>query len=137
MTTASKEYDFQKVEKVVRQLRAFFAQPSLPTISTLQNHSLRERSTSKSLWLSQSTLPSPENIVCNVLDSGIQSLSRDGRVPLQLPDPIAVDLEWVGCRQNAQTGTDETYLSEKEKYLNLMKEVSSNVTILYVHGGGF
>ena len=118
-------------------MRAFFAQSPMPSISTLQQNSLRERSVPGPVWVSRVSLPCPEDAVRPVLYRGIKSLSSDGWETLKLPSLVPIEVEWVGYKKGVYSKSLEAHMSEKEKYLNLMKEVTSNVTLLYVHGGGF
>ena len=55
---------------------------------------------------------------------------------LGLPVDIAVvKAEWVGyCKTRERSGDA---MSEKEKYNNLQKDVSSDVLLFHVHGGAF
>ncbi len=136
MATPPKKLD-AKVETAVKKMRAFFAQSPMPSVSTLQQNSLRERSVREPVWISRVSLPCPEDAVRTVLYRGIKTLSSDGWETLKLPSLVPVEVEWVGYKKDADAKLLEAHMPEKEKYLNLMKEVTSNVTLLYVHGGGF
>lgn len=136
MATESKNVKV-KVETNVKKLRAFFAQSPMPSISTLQQNSLREKPAPNSAWISRITLPSPEDTVRTVLFQTIQALSSDGLVTPELPSLVPIEAEWTGYRGAIIAATSEDPLSEKDNYINLMKEITSNLTLLYVHGGGF
>lgn len=52
------------------------------------------------------------------------------------PSTAPVEGEWTGYRKDAMPQTPEpANLSEQQKYEELMKETTSNVTIMYLHGG--
>ncbi|KAL6720835.1 hypothetical protein ACLMJK_002760 [Lecanora helva] len=126
---ASKSQEIEaKVEALVKKMRAFFAQSPMP---------LRERSGLQSTWLSQTTLSSPENTIRTVLYEAIRSISKDGWTVFKLHDIVPIDVEWIGYRKDSLHVGDNIGLSEREKYLRLMNDVSSDITIFYVHGGGF
>ena len=126
-----------KLAAAVRKMRAFFAQSPMPSISVLQQTSLRDRPYSQSLWLSHATVPCPEDSIRDLLLHVIDSTSGDGRNIFKPPGIQALDLEWIGHRKTDSTKINDPPLSEKDKYFCLMQEVTSDVTILYVHGGGF
>ena len=126
-----------QVETTTKKLRAFFTQSPMPSVSTLQQNSLRERPAPKSAWISRTILPPPEDTVRTVLFEAIQALSGDEWIAPELPSLIPIEAEWIGHRKKAHTGTLQDSLSEKENYDNLMKEATSNASLLYVHGGGF
>lgn len=125
-----------QVETTTKKLRAFFAQSPMPSVSTLQQNSLRERPAPKSAWISRTILPSPEDTVRTVLFETIQALSSDEWIAPELPSLLPIEAEWIGHRK-AHTRTLQDSSSEKENYYNLVKEVPSNAILLYVHGGGF
>jgi len=136
MAATSKKIE-TKIETAVKKMRAFFAQSPMPSISTLQGNSLKSRSVRGNLWVSRVSLPCPEDAVRTILYLGIRSLSSDGWETLALPSLVPIELEWTGYKKGAESGDLEAPMSEKEKYDNLMREVNSEVTLLYVHGGGF
>ena len=54
------------------------------------------------------------------------------------PSLEPVEGEWVGHRSRlGDVGTRESEITEPEKYGELVKDATSDVTMLYVHGGGF
>ena len=136
MATIPKKLD-AKVETTVQKMRAFFAQSPMPSISTLQQNSLKERPVQGPIWVSRVSLPCPEDAVRTVLFRGIKSLSEDEWEALKLPSLVPIEVEWTGYKARVESKLLQGHMSEKDKYLSLMKEVSSNVTLLYVHGGGF
>ena len=55
-----------------------------------------------------------------------------------IPAVKSVPVEWVGWRANVSSSSDpEPSLPEREKYDNLMKEISRPLTTLYIFGGNF
>ena len=126
-----------QVETATKKLRAFFAQSPMPSVSTLQQNSLRDRSAPRSAWISRTILPSPEDTVRTVLFEAIQALASDGWIAPELPSLLPIEAGWIGHRKKTHTGPLQDSSPEKENYDNLMKEVTSNASLLYVHGGGF
>ena len=126
-----------KIENTVRKFRAFFAQSPMPSISKLQQNSLKERSVLGPMWISRVTLPRPDDAVCMVLCRGIQSISSHGSRTWMPPSLEPVEIEWVGHKVNFDSKLPEAKTTYKENYLNLTKDASSSVTLFYVHGGGF
>lgn len=64
----------------------------------------------------------------------IDSLSRTSEICTK-PNPAPVKGEWVGHQRNVSPQAPEPNITEKGKYHGLMRDVSSEVTMLYVHGG--
>lgn len=89
------------------------------------------------VWVSRVTLPPPEDDHARQALLGIiASLSRNSEFYTK-PNPAPVKGEWVGRRRNVSPQAPEPGITEKEKYDGLMSDVSSEVTMLYVHGGAF
>ena len=62
---------------------------------------------------------------------------KEGGETYTLPEIKAVEAEWTGYRAGVDADAPELNISEGEKYKHLMKEVKSDVTILYFHGGAY
>ena len=82
-----------------------------------------------------------DNDIAQVVADAIRDLAFDdnGRHEnYSMPAVKSVPVEWVGWRANVWSSSDpEPSLSERDKYDNLMKEVSRPLTTLYVFGGNF
>ncbi|MCJ1469429.1 hypothetical protein MMC07_008062 [Pseudocyphellaria aurata] len=82
-------------------------------------------------------MPAPEeDDVRTTLVKVIDDL-REGGETYTIPDLSPVEAEWTGHRANVDPERPRPDLSEAQHYEKLMAEVSSNVTILYLHGGAF
>ncbi len=89
------------------------------------------------MWISKVVLPRPEGD--DVRDAVVRAIEglKEGGETYTLPEIKAVEAEWTGYRAGVDANAPELNISEGEKYENLMKEVKSDVTILYFHGGAF
>lgn len=126
-----------KIENTVKKFRAFFAQSPMPSISTLQQNSLKERSVLGSMWVSRVTLPCPDAALCMVLCRGIKSVSSHESRTWMPPSLEPVEIEWVGHKVGFDSKSLAAETTDEENYHNLTKDASSSLTLLYVHGGGF
>ena len=86
-------------------------------------------------WISkvQLSVPSNQN-VSHWLGEVIRSLGNGD----EIIDPVSlanVDAEWIGTSRFKEQ-TDEP-LSELGKYNRMMDDVSSNMVLLFLHGGAF
>lgn len=89
------------------------------------------------MWISKVVLQKPEeNDVREALVKAIEGLKEGGET-YTLPVLKPVEAEWTGYRSDVDANAPELDISEEEKYENLMKEVKSDVTILYFHGGAY
>jgi acetyl esterase/lipase len=106
-------------------------------ISVTQKNSLRDPGVKGKIWVSRYTIPKPEeDDIRQCLFRAFDEL-KEGDESVRPPDILPVEVEWTGYRADAQDLDPEPDIPEAEKYENLMKEVTSDVTILYLHGGGF
>ena len=107
------------------------------SLSKRQESSALDPQAKGPIWVSRVTLPPPqEDDVRQALFKTIDILSTNSEIYTK-PTSAPVKGEWVGHRRNVDGQAPEPALSEREKYTGLMSDVSSTVTILYVHGGGF
>ncbi len=105
-------------------------------LSKIQHLSLKDPGVKGPLWISRVTMPAPEDDVRQALFRAIDGL-KEGAETYTVPELKSVEAEWTGYRANVSANAPEPSITEGEKYLNLMKEVSSSVTVLYLHGGAF
>ncbi len=90
------------------------------------------------MWISTVTLPNPEeDDVSRVLEIAIKDLSETGQALYDKPLLLPVEAEWTGYREGVSKDAPQPIISEAEKFINLMREVKSNVTVLYFHGGAY
>ncbi|KEF60380.1 uncharacterized protein A1O9_01940 [Exophiala aquamarina CBS 119918] len=104
----------------------------------LQRVSTRDPGIKGPIWVSKVTLAppldreGPREAVC----AAIAELGS-GNETYTTPDVAAVEAEWNGYRDGVSSTEPRPDLPEAEQYRKMMKEVTSDVTILYFHGGAY
>ena len=132
--TASK-WDL-RTELTVRLIREYFCNSVPTSISKQQTMSLKDPGIKGKMWISKVTLPRPEeDDMRQAVVDAIEAL-KEGKETYTLPELANVEAEWTGWREGVGKDAPRPNLSEEEHYTNLTKEVSSDITILYLHGGG-
>lgn len=121
----------------MKALRAFFAQNPLPSLSVWQRITMKDRPVVGPIWVSRVSFPPAEDALRNQLMTAIRNISCDGWKMITPPSLDQVQAEWTGYRRGVGPTSPEPSLPESTKFHNLMKNVTSNVTMLYVHGGGY
>ncbi|KAA6407856.1 MAG: hypothetical protein FRX48_08207 [Lasallia pustulata] len=134
-STASK-WDL-RTELTVKLIREYACSPQPSPVSKQQAMSLKDPGIKGKMWISKVTLPRPEeDDVRKAVVDAIEAL-KDGKETYTVPDIANVEAEWTGWRNGVGKDAPRPDLSEAEHYAHLMKEVSSDVTILYFHGGAY
>ncbi|KAK3316127.1 alpha/beta hydrolase fold-domain-containing protein [Apodospora peruviana] len=135
----------------IRVVRSILTPPQseLSSISKTQKMLSKEPGVKGRIWVATYSCPTDSesgNGIREVIAAAIQGL-RDSRDPVcpetvspkDLPLPAeTVEAEWTGYR--AEAARDEkppAGMLEKEKYDEMMKEVSTRTTVLYFHGGAY
>ena len=83
-------------------------------------------------------MPTPsEDDIRQALFKAIEGLNEPGRAKGEYKEPelLPVQAEWTGHRAGATKQSTRLKIPEEQQYKELMKEVTSPVTILYFHGG--
>ncbi|KAJ9649646.1 hypothetical protein H2199_000424 [Coniosporium tulheliwenetii] len=107
------------------------------SISKQQKGTLKDPGVKGRMWISRVTMPAPpEDDLRQALFKAIDDM-KEGDETYTRPTLEPVEAEWTGYRANVAKDAPEPSISEEEKYQNLMKEVTSDVTILYFHGGAY
>jgi len=126
-----------RTELTINVLRSFLDGPNPSPLSKQQHLSLKDPGIKGPMWISKVVLQKPEeNDVREALVKAIEGLKEGGET-YTLPVLKPVEAEWTGYRSDVDANAPELDISEEEKYENLMKEVKSDVTILYFHGGAY
>ena len=121
------------VERVRVKLRGL----SQSTLSQRQLVSLQEPQIPDAVWVRKATFPPPEeDDLRQVIVAAIKRLG-EGDEEFDWPETVSVQAEWTGPRSSREIETSKSQISEKAKFLNLMNNVSTRMTILYVHGGAY
>lgn len=125
-----------RTELTVAIIRSFmkFRRP----IGKQQEGSMRDAGVQGPMWISQVTLPQPEDDD-GVQDAVIRAIEelKVGEETFLVPGLCAVEGEWTGYRGGAGKKDGLPGISEEEKYRELRKEASSDSVILYFHGGAY
>jgi acetyl esterase/lipase len=136
LSSTSSKWDL-RTALTINILRDMIGPNSDPTpISKLQRLTTRDPGVKGKVWASKVRLPVPaEDDVRELLFQAIADMGT-GAETWTKPAATPLEGEWNGYRAGARDDEPEpAELSEQQKYDALMKEVSSDVTLLYFHGG--
>jgi acetyl esterase/lipase len=127
-----------KTELTIKIIRSVITDTSDPKpISHSQKNSIRDPGIKGPMWINKTTLtPPPENDIRKILFKSIDEMKADDEAYTK-PELLPVEAEWTGYRSGVPENAPELPISENEKYEHLMKEVTSDATILYFHGGAY
>lgn len=132
-TPASKKQDL-RTEMTVAIIRSLMDTP-LP-VTVQQRRSMRDPGIKGPMWVSKVTLPAPGEAVAEAVLRAIESLSDGNEAQgLALPTAQSVEGEWTGYRAGVDKSTPLPGITEKQKYEALKAEATSDLVILYIHGG--
>lgn len=81
--------------------------------------------------------PAEGDEVVKRLSGAIEGMNEAGEMVYQVPKLEDVTAEWTGYRAGVDPNCPRPDLSEAKHYERLIEEVSSDMTILYFHGGAF
>ncbi|UNI18138.1 hypothetical protein JDV02_004427 [Purpureocillium takamizusanense] len=134
---------------IVTVLRSFCEpNPSRPSsVSSIQRLTARDPGVKGRVWVSTyAAPPPPEDGARDALALAMAALEPDAAKgaaaagdALVVPPYAAagVEAEWTGYRAAAAPDERPPRISERDKYRQMMKEVTHPATILYLHGGGY
>lgn len=126
-----------KTELIINVSREVFKYILSFPISKQQAITLKDPGIKGKIWISKITLPMPEvDSLQKALIATIDEL-KEGKEKYTVPTMIPVEAEWTGYQADANSESPRLELSEAQHYDRLMAEVTSDVTILYLHGGAF
>ncbi|MCJ1313036.1 hypothetical protein MMC25_006712 [Agyrium rufum] len=125
-----------KCELTVRTIRAIVNKPKQPTITAYQAANGFDRPTKGPIWASRVVLDVRDEVDARVaLMQVATTLGNKTGNPIAPPEMSSVRGEWVGHRKGVDRTAVELQIPEDEKYTRLMDDTTSDLTILYVHGG--
>ncbi len=133
----AKQWDL-RTELIINILRSFIVDSPPESVSKLQHMSLKDPGIKGRIWISKVTMPAPsEDDIRQALFKAIEGLKQPGEAPggYKEPELLPVEAEWTGYREGATRQSDRLKIPEEQQYKELMKEVTSPVTVLYFHGG--
>lgn len=135
LTETSGKWDL-RTELTVKIIRVLTGGPP-QTISRMQKLSMRDPGVKGKMWVSRVEFPIPEEVEGGVRDVTLRSIKElgDGSEKYWEPSLEPLEAEWTGYRKDAKSDEAEPSIAESAKYDNLMKEVTSDVVVLYFHGG--
>lgn len=110
------------------------------SISVRQSKTTQDKEVRGPLWVSRVTFPAAgDNNLLRLVTDSISSLGdgESGHENYSVPPVAQVSAEWTGWRSGISAKEAEPHISEEQKYMALMKDVSSSVTIFYLFGGNF
>ena len=128
-----------KTAMAVTTIQAISRDPNQLSVSTRQALSGRYRPPKGPTWAAASVIPVPATEDTNLLEILMEVIREmgEGTEEIDVPEYAPVEAEWVGYRKGVDRGEPQPKLSEEEIYKALCRDTESDVTILYVHGGGF
>ncbi|CAN8098038.1 unnamed protein product [Discula destructiva] len=130
----------------VAVLRSFADPPKPMSITHTQKILNRDPGVKGRIWVAKYTSPAPpETSIRDVVVRAVEVMRTAGpdeTAPTPLkgvtwPDAVPVEAEWTGYRRNATPSSRLPPILELEKYGEMMREVTSPVTVLYLHGGAY
>ena len=134
LSPTSDKWDL-KTELIIKMIRSLLDSPQPTPISKQQKASLKDPGIKGKMWISKVTFPAPDmDDVRQLLLNAVDCLKEGGEI-FTPPKIASVEAEWTGYRANVYGNRPRLDLSEEQHYQKLMSEVSSDVTILYFHGG--
>lgn len=145
MSTPSKYVDLRS-ELTVAVIRSFIESPKPMSITHTQRVLNRDPGIKGRIWIAKYTAPAPpETSIRDAVVGAVESMrpaGADGTPPVPLkdtqwPHAVPVEAEWTGYRKNATSSSTLPPILELEKYGELMREVTSPTTVLYLHGGAY
>lgn len=136
LSPTSTKWDL-RTELTVAFLRGILGGSKPTPILKQQRFTLKDPGIKGPMWISKVTLPAPsdEGDILSLLTSAIDDLKDSGGEQYTIPSVVPVEVEWTGYRRNVSADRPRPDLSEAHHYEKLISEVTSDVTILYLHGG--
>ncbi|KAI4266318.1 MAG: hypothetical protein L6R38_008823 [Xanthoria sp. 2 TBL-2021] len=128
----SKVWD-ERTQKKVDALGAHIHREPQPTISQVQQESIKGRLVNDDFHCFQDTLSPPGNDVKDLL---LQTIDQVKKVDYQSPERASFAMEWIG-RRLSPNPTSKDIPSNQARWNSLANEARSPLTILHVHGGAF
>lgn len=136
-STTSTTPTASQIAKRVARVREAFHRLAFAPIAARQEASARDAPAQGPVWISRATHPPPsENSLLKVVGDAIKELG-DGIESFDLPDIGTLEAQWLGWRSGVGKGEPEPHISEQKKYSSMMKEVETDLVVLYAYGGAF
>ena len=125
------------ISVAVQRVRSRLQAASQATLSERQAASVRDVPAKGSAVVSKVLLAAPvEDDTRQALFRAIERLGT-GEEKIDLPRTVDVEAEWTGYERPDHRIDTFPDMSEKDKYSKIVRTASSQITILYLHGGAF
>ncbi|RVD85454.1 uncharacterized protein DFL_003775 [Arthrobotrys flagrans] len=125
-----------KTELLITMIRSFVAVPNPESLSKTQHVSLKDPGIKGRMWVSKNGVPAPTGPETRqYVIEAIDSLITGEKFDWLKPDLPAASGEWTGYRANVPKDAPQLEIPEEEKYAKMMEEVTSPITVYYIHGG--
>ena len=136
LSPTSTKWDL-RTELTIAVLRSFMAGWKVTPILKQQRFTLKDSGIKGNTWVSKVTLPPPSEAedILRLFISAIDALKQYDSEQYTVPSLAPIEAEWTGHRNNVSASCPRPKLSEVQHYEKLMSETTSDVTILYLHGG--
>ncbi|KAK6341504.1 hypothetical protein TWF696_008576 [Orbilia brochopaga] len=127
-----------RTEVAITMIRSLVAKVIPDPVHMSQRISLRDLGIRGRMWIAKVPIPAPtgpetRQYVVDIINSMIPP---DEQYDWPVPTLPTASAEWTGYRANvAKDAPQPPNMSEGDKYAAMMKEVTSPVTVFYVHGG--
>ncbi|RDI88756.1 hypothetical protein Vi05172_g1138 [Venturia inaequalis] len=125
-----------KTELIVSIIAVMFRRMRSMPMLQIQQSTIRDPGIQGPMWISKILLPIPEKDARTALIRSIEGMSQGGKGAYMRPELATIYAEWTGYRA-VSANAPQPVISEGSKYISLMKETTSNVTVLYFHGGSY
>lgn len=134
LSPTSTKWDL-KTQLTIEILRSFLGS-SKPLPISKQQRLFRDPGIKGPIHVSKADLPAPPDSILELLFTAIDAL-KTGSEQYAVPSSAPVEGEWTGHRAHAHADQLRPDLSEAQHYQKLMSEITSHITILYLHGGAY
>ncbi|OHF00308.1 hypothetical protein CORC01_04497 [Colletotrichum orchidophilum] len=136
----SSQYLDLRSDLIISVIRSYLQPAKLRSITSTQKLTNRDSGVKGRIWVATYASPvPPESDVRDVIIGVIQSTRAPDtpELSVRLPDIVPVESEWTGYRAGATKEERPPAIAEKDKFEKLQKEVTSPLTVLYLHGGAY
>lgn len=110
---------------------------SQSTLSERQAASLKESRVPDAVWVSHATFPASEEDDLRQAIFGVIKRLGNGDERFDWPEVVSVQAEWTGRRSANEIETSSSQIPEAVKFAKLMEDLTTPMTILYIHGGAY
>ncbi|KAF7519714.1 hypothetical protein G7054_g13007 [Neopestalotiopsis clavispora] len=140
LSEAAKYLDL-KSDLTVAFLRHLMTESKPSPLSKLQATTVKDPGVQGRIWVSTASSGIlPETSIRDALMAAVGGTKQDlvaADEKCRVPELVSVEAEWMGYRAAAATSAKPPNVSEQDKYVEMMKEVKSNLTVLHLHGGAY